>query len=228
MGRVAILLFSFLSSDSSEVLRYDPVYDRNLHVFAETSLKKSYKSSLIITAFNSEGEMSGGSGNYFKVYRKKFILTALHVVEGAKEVFVTDKGGMVYKATVRHRDPLRDIAILTVEEQIKYAKAVEYRIPQGFEVGKSISYCGNPEGHFFTCYSGMVSGTSGGSLLADIFAWPGSSGSVVFDNAGRVVGILSAVPVSAPTGVPVLIPRMVRISPMFHLSQDKIWEVLDV
>ena len=75
-----------------------------------------------------------GSGNYFKVYRKKFILTALHVVEGAEEVVVTDKGGQNYKATIKYKDPFRDLAILTVEEQIKYAKPMEYKIPMRFYI----------------------------------------------------------------------------------------------
>ena len=152
MGRLAILLFSLLSTDAPIVDNYKSDFHRDLHIFADTSVKKSYRSSVIITSFKSEQEYNTGSGNYFKVYRKKFILTALHVVEGANEVFVTDKGGQVYKATIKHKDPFRDLAILTVEEQIKYAKPVEYKIPYSIDIGKKIAYCGHPDGQYFTCY----------------------------------------------------------------------------
>lgn len=227
MGRLAILLFSLLSTDAPIVDNYKSDFHRDLHIFADTSVKKSYRSSVIITSFKSEQEYNTGSGNYFKVYRKKFILTALHVVEGANEVFVTDKGGQVYKATIKHKDPFRDLAILTVEEQIKYAKPVEYKIPYSIDIGKKIAYCGHPDGQYFTCYDGMISGTTNQYLLLDTFAWPGSSGSAIFDSSGRVIGVLSAVPVSAPTGFPVLIPRIVRLAPVLHLSPDEIWEVIN-
>ena len=78
MGRIAILLFSLLSTDTPVVDNYNSDFHKDLHLFADTSVRKSYKSSVIITAFNSNQKSNMGSGNYFKVYRKKFILTALH------------------------------------------------------------------------------------------------------------------------------------------------------
>ena len=227
MGRIAILLFSLLSTDTPVVDNYNSDFHKDLHLFADTSVRKSYKSSVIITAFHSDQKSNMGSGNYFKVYRKKFILTALHVVEGAEEVVVTDKGGQIYKATIKYKDTFRDLAILTVEEQIKYAKPMEYKIPMGIERGKEIAYCGHPDGHYFTCYNGMISGTSNQYLLLDVFAWPGASGSAVFDRSGRVIGVLSALPLSAPTGFPILIPNIVRLAPVLHLSPDEIWEVIN-
>ena len=227
MGRIAILLFSLLSTDTPIVDNYNSNFHKDLYLFAETGVRKSYKSSVIVNAIHSDHKSNMGSGNYFKVYRKKFILTALHVVEGAEEVVITDKGGQNYKATIKYKDPSRDLAILTVEEQIKYAKPMEYKIPQALEIGKTIAYCGHPDGHYFTCYDGIISGTSNQYLLLDIFAWPGASGSTVFDNNGRVVGVLSALPLSAPTGFPVLIPNIVRLAPVLHLSPDEIWEVIN-
>tara|TARA_R100001086_G_scaffold163097_1_gene87930 strand:- start:1060 stop:1746 length:687 start_codon:yes stop_codon:yes gene_type:complete len=227
MGRIAILLFSLLSTDAPVVDNYNSDFHKDLHLFANTSVRKSYKSSVIVNAIHSDHKSNMGSGNYFKVYRKKFILTALHVVEGAQEVVITDKGGQIYKATIKYKDPSRDLAILTVEEQIKYAKPIDYKIPQGLEIGKDIAYCGHPDGHYFTCYNGMISGTSNQYLLLDVFAWPGASGSAVFDRSGRVIGVLSALPLSAPTGFPILIPNIVRLAPVLHLTPDEIWEVIN-
>ena len=60
----------------------------------------------------------------------------------------------------------------------------------------------------------------------DIFAWPGSSGSAVFDKEGNVIGIISAISVAAPTGFPVLVPNIVRIGSTSSLSREMITEIL--
>ena len=97
MGRVAILLFSLLSTDTPIVDNYNSDFHKDLHLFAETSVRKSYKSSVIINAIHSDHKSNMGSGNYFKVYRKKFILTALHVVEGAKRLSLLIKEAKIIR-----------------------------------------------------------------------------------------------------------------------------------
>ena len=227
MGRIGLLLFSLLASDNQMRDTYDSSYHQDLYMFAEPGFKKSHKSSIIVNAFGENDSHSMGSGNYLKVYGKRFILTALHVVEDMPIVYVTDRSGFSYAAEVKYVDKLRDIAILTVERKIKYAKAIEYNPARDLEIGKEVFYCGHPNGQWFTSYEGRINGFNKQFITLDSFGWPGASGSVIFDKQGNVIGVASAVPISSPTGFPVIISQILRVGPVFNLSRDYVWRVLN-
>ena len=190
-------------------------------------MKNAYTSSVIIKAFPSGGGGAiTGSGNYFKIRDQTFIITANHVVDGMTEIFITERGGFSYKAEVKHIDEFRDIAIIVPETRLMYTEAIDYHISKYIEIGREVFYCGHPNNQLFTVYDGRLSGTDGQFLLMNNFAWPGSSGSVVFNDSGKVVGIVSAVSVDAPTGVPVLIPQIVRLGPTLNYTRKYILEVM--
>lgn len=227
MGRVWALVFAFLGTEQP-INDYDSRFHRDVHVFAEKGLKKAYKSSVIINAF-SGGDNNGvstGSGNYMKVDGKKFILTALHVVDGKHNIYVTEKSGVSYIATVKYIDAYMDIAILEVDQNLNYTKAIEYTTISSRPMGREVFYCGHPNYSKFLTFEGRINGTDEQWLTLDIFAWPGSSGSVVFDKDGNAIGVVSAVSISAPTGFTVLVPNIVRIGSTTSLSREKIMEIL--
>tara|TARA_Y100001972_G_scaffold115863_1_gene153085 strand:+ start:1299 stop:1952 length:654 start_codon:yes stop_codon:yes gene_type:complete len=211
--------------DSPE-LHYDDAFHGDLYTFANRGVSNAFNSSVIVNAFSNGGPVSLGSGNYFQIWNKHFVITAAHVIEEKSEVFLTERSGYTYKARVAYVDNFRDIAILVPEEKMKFTKAVPYRPANGIDVGREIFYCGNPNEMYFTSYSGMISGTTQHFILADTFAWPGSSGSVVFNDAGRVVGVVSSVALEAPTGFPVLVPHFVRLGPLISLSKGEILEFI--
>ena len=225
MGRVWFLIFAFMGSDQP-VNDYDSKFHRDTHVFAERGLKKAYKSSVIISAFADGIGMTSGSGNYMKINGKKFVLTALHVVDGHEDIFITEKGGADHLAKLKYADPVRDIAILEISRDLKYTKAIEYRSVLVNHIGREVFYCGHPENTSFMNFKGIIGGKDNQWLMLNIFAWPGSSGSVIFDTNGDVVGVVSAVSISNPTGVPVLVPNVVRVGPTSLLSRDIITEAL--
>tara|TARA_B100000963_G_scaffold90831_2_gene78198 strand:+ start:536 stop:1189 length:654 start_codon:yes stop_codon:yes gene_type:complete len=211
--------------DSPE-LHYDDAFHGDLYTFANRGVSNAFNSSVIVNAFSNGGPVSLGSGNYFQIWNKHFVITAAHVIEEKSEVFLTERSGYTYKARIAYVDNFRDIAILVPEEKMKFTKAVPYRPANGIDVGREIFYCGNPNEMYFSSYSGMISGTTQHFILADTFAWPGSSGSVVFNDAGRVVGVVSSVALEAPTGFPVLVPHFVRLGPLISLSKGEILEFI--
>jgi len=227
MGRLALLLTLMLPSDQPNHIEFNSSYHKELYFFAERGLKKAYTSAIVINAFS--GESNGvitGSGNYFKIGDQDFIMTAAHVVDNMSKVFVTERSGFTYEAEVRHIDYFRDIAIIVPERKLMYTEAIDYRSSKYIEIGKEVFYCGNPNNQTFLNFHGRVSGMEGQFLLINNFAWPGSSGSVVFNKEGRVVGVLSAVSVDNPTGFPVLLPNIVRIGPTLNYTRKYILEVL--
>jgi S1-C subfamily serine protease len=227
MGRLALLLTLLLPSDQPNHIEFNSSYHKELYFFAEKGLKNAYTSAVIINAFpTSGGGAITGSGNYFKIRDQYFIITAAHVINDMSQIFVTERSGFSYTAKVQHIDYFRDIAIIVPERQLMYTEAIDYRSSKYVEIGKEVFYCGNPNNQYFLNFDGRISGVDGQYLTINNFAWPGSSGSVVFNKEGKVVGVLSAVSVDAPTGLPVLIPNIVRVGPTLNYTRRYILEVL--
>lgn len=226
MGRLGLLLFLLLPNDEPQGSDYDNAYHSEMYSFADQGLKNAWTSSVIISSYTERGNLSIGSGNYFHIHGHRFILTAAHVVDGFKEFFVTERSGDVHAVQVMHIDNFRDIAILKIPTPLKFTKPIDYRPAKRVQVGKEVSYCGHPNQMYFTSYHGRISGLNNQYLIIDTFAWPGSSGSVIFNKSGRVVGIVSAISVDAPTGFPVLVPHFVRVGPTLDYSRSFILEVL--
>jgi len=227
MGRLALLLTLLLPSDQPNHVEFNSSYHKELYFFAERGLKNAYTSAVIMNAFPSSGGGAiTGSGNYFKIRDQHFVITAAHVVEGMDQIFITERSGFSYSATVKHVDRFRDIAIVVPERRLMYTEAIDYRSSKYVEIGREVFYCGNPNNQYFLNFNGRVSGTDGSYLLINNFAWPGSSGSVVFSNEGKVVGVISAVSTDAPTGFPVLIPHITRIGPTLNYTRRFVLETL--
>jgi len=226
MGRLALFLLLLLPPSDPQGSGYDPTFHSDLYKFSERGVRNAYTSSVVITAASDMGGISIGSGNYFHIHGHRFVLTAAHVVDGFAAIAITERSGDIHKTTVEHIDHTLDIAILRVETPLRFTKPVDYRPSRTPKVGKEIFYCGHPNQMYFTSYHGRVSGFNGQYLLLDTFAWPGSSGSVVFNKEGQVVGTISAVSMDAPTGVPVLVPHFVRIGPVTDYTRKFILEIL--
>lgn len=226
MGRLGILLLMMLSPNTPRWGDYDPLYHSDLYKFSEQGHQNAYKSSLLITATTEMGSTVIGSGNYFHIHGHRFILTAAHVVDGFLSIAAVERSGDAHEVKIIHIDRSIDMAILKADEELRYTKPIDYKTPKKLEVGKEVFYCGQPNEIYFTNYNGRISGYTEQYVLVDIFAWPGASGSVIFDKEGQALGVISSVSMDAPTGLPVLVPHIVRIGPVMGYSRKYILEVL--
>lgn len=129
------------------------------------------------------------------------ILTALHVVDGAKQIKIGYPDGTSTTAMVAAADSKQDIAMLTP------AKLPETVVPAvlggGAAVGDDVVAIGNPLGLTATTTSGVVSGLDrvmsresggdlGGLIQFDAAVNPGSSGGPLLNDRGQVIGIVVA------------------------------------
>ena len=226
MGRLGLLLLLMLPPTAPEGTDYDPAFHSDLYMFAERGLKNAYKSSVIITSATEAGNVSIGSGNYFHIHGHTFIMTAAHVVDGYDAIAITERSGDMHSATVVHIDHSIDLAIIKPGTALGFTKAIDYRPSKTLDIGKEVFYCGQPNQMYFSTFHGRVAGLSGQYILIDTFAWPGSSGSVIFSMEGKPIGVVSSVSMGAPTGLPVLIPNVVRIGPTLNYTRKEILEVL--
>jgi serine protease Do len=136
-----------------------------------------------------------GTGFYIAADK---ILTASHVVEGAKTAHLRNKSGKTFEGTVVANDRGRDLALVKVEvTSTVYLKFARYAT-----VGEDALMFGHPHGLTYSVTRGIVSALhrkisySGyhvsKMLQTDASGNPGNSGGPVTDAQGKVIGVLTA------------------------------------
>jgi serine protease Do len=155
-------------------------------------------------------ERSLGSG--FVISADGYILTNDHVVDGADEIKVRLSDGRNFTATVKGLDPKLDLALLKIEagDQLPVARLGD---SGALKVGEWVMAIGNPFGLEQTVTVGIVSakgrvigaGPYDDFIQTDASINPGNSGGPLFNTAGEVVGINTAI-VASGQGIGFAIP----------------------
>jgi serine protease Do len=154
-------------------------------------------------------------GSGFIIDPAGWIVTNNHVVEHAAEIKVTLEDGSSFQATVRGRDPSTDLALLEIDagRQLPY---VAFGNSERTRVGEWVVAVGSPFGLGNSVTAGIVS-----AVGRDIHAGPyddfiqidapinrGNSGGPLFDQAGNVIGVNTAIysPNGGSVGIGFAIP----------------------
>jgi serine protease Do len=156
-------------------------------------------------------QRSLGSG--FIVSRDGYIVTNNHVVEKADEIVVILSGGEEYRARKVGADSKTDIALIKIEAR-QELPACNLGDSESVRVGDWVLAIGNPFGLGHTVTAGIVSakGRDLGAGAYDDFIQtdapinPGNSGGPLFDTAGNVVGINTAIIPGGGGGIGFAIP----------------------
>jgi len=183
------------------------------------------KSSVRI-GFSLGDDLGGwGSGNYVKLGKYKFVITAAHVIQEGN-IFLVD-GSEDVPARVLYNNPYRDIAIIEPLGSLS-VEPVNLKINSEADViGSLVNYTGFPSDLGQTTYTGFVSKSSEEAVIIQSFALPGSSGSVVFDKKGRAIGVVSAVKVqdSPLSPFPELVETLVYVERFSFITKKFLKEV---
>lgn len=221
-----LFLFSCLLSGEPEV---PSTYSAEwVEVGFKKPPSKIIDSSVKIAMFSNGKEIGHGSGNYFAHAGRDFILTAAHVVNSKVTMKVTD-GKKLVDMRVIYIDFINDIAIIVPEEPLETIVPMHWVLNKSKDLsGNKVYHSGFPSHYGKLLIKGMVSADNGDGIILQSFALPGSSGSVVFDKHGRVIGVLSAVGLhmSQFSPYPSIQEDVVFISSVQHLNTKKIMEVL--
>jgi S1-C subfamily serine protease len=133
------------------------------------------------------------------------ILTNYHVVRGFQTVTVTFEDGSSGSADVVGTDPGDDIALVKVDASASELHPATLGDSDAVKVGQVVAAIGNPFGLDGTFTTGVISGldrtlTSSsdgrpirGLLQTDAAVNPGNSGGALFNTAGEVIGINTAI-----------------------------------
>jgi Do/DeqQ family serine protease len=161
--------------------------------------------------------------------KKGYILTNAHAVREASQVAVTLHDGRHYNAKIIGVDAPSDIALLQI--QAKNLTAIALGNSTILEVGDSVFAIGNPFGIGQTVTSGIISGLKRSSLgieslenfiQTDASINPGNSGGALLNATGELIGINTAIVLSAEhgnTGIGLAIPANMAKSVMQQLIE---------
>ncbi|MCC6006458.1 MAG: Do family serine endopeptidase [Rhodobacteraceae bacterium] len=162
-------------------------------------------------------------GSGFIISEDGFIVTNNHVIERADEVRVELRSGEMLTASVVGVDPQTDIALLRVETD-RPLPYVRFGDSSSVRVGEWVLAIGNPLGQGFSVSAGIVSargralrGTFDDYIQTDAAINRGNSGGPLFNMAGEVVGVNTAI--LSPTGGSIGIG--------FAMSSDVVSRVVD-
>ena len=141
-----------------------------------------------------------GLGSGFIVSKDGQIVTNNHVVEGADSVKVKLSDGRSFDATVVGSDRMTDIALLKIEADVELP-AVKFGSSDSMRVGDEVVAMGNPFGLGGTVTTGIVSAKSRNInsgpyddfIQTDAAINRGNSGGPLFNNAGEVIGVNTAI-----------------------------------
>ena len=156
-------------------------------------------------------EQSLGTG--FIVSADGYILTNNHVVNGADEVMVKLSDGREVKGEIKGVDEKVDLALIKISDKDKLPFA-ELGDSDALEVGEWVMAIGNPFGLSHTVTAGIVSakgrvigsGPYDDYIQTDASINPGNSGGPLFNAAGKVIGINTAIISGGGGGIGFAIP----------------------
>jgi len=169
-------------------------------------------------------QSSLGSG--FIISSSGDILTNNHVVDGADEIKVTLADGRNFKASVSGRDPKLDLALLHIEDDADLPVA-RLGNSDKLRTGEWVMAIGNPFGLEQTVTVGIVSakgrvigaGPYDDFIQTDASINPGNSGGPLFNTAGEVIGINTAI-IAQGQGIGFAIPINAASQVITQLRKD--------
>jgi len=154
-------------------------------------------------------------------YGRRVVVTAAHVVRSESVMAIDGRDGETVVGQVVFIDTDIDIAFIVVPE-METRTAMRYRPQHRFDdrlVGTSITYTGFPSHHDLLTIRGYVSAVEKGHIVTNMFGWFGSSGSGVFDQQGRLVGIVSGIDIGN-FGIRIPLESIVWVAPISQIDLE--------
>ncbi len=148
------------------------------------------KDSVVMINIYDENNKLLGQGSGFSFQESNKIITNFHVIEGAKKIEVlTDDGRTITADKILVFDKKNDLALIEGNFDLKPLEPVFF-----FNIIEEeyIATISSPGGAFNTITEGKVSAVYDNAMEMIVSIKPGSSGGVVVNEKGRVVGVVVA------------------------------------
>jgi S1-C subfamily serine protease len=174
-----------------------------VHIKAATRDRQREAVKAIFSDGERSRELREGEGSGVIYTSNGYVITNLHVVEGANEITVTTVDRHTYPASLVGEDAKSDLAVLRIEG--KNLPYLELADSDAAEPGQWVLAVGNPLGLTSTVTAGIISAKGRSiSLLPDLDAIesflqtdaavnPGNSGGALVTAEGKLLGINTAI-----------------------------------
>ena len=229
-GVVTSVQNSVKLSEISEIQSDSNISD-SIDYTARRTIETSRRSTVNVMSMSVYGTISSSSGTYIKVGDRFYILTVAHGIIGPCELVRIRTGGdMVECVEYTIVDMHLDYALIEVEAiDSRVAVEVPASTPKNrdwddaLSIHNEVYYTGYPNGIGpFTLDGKIIGYDSSEYVYLHSFAWPGSSGSGVFNERGELIGYVMAISVGATEyGVDVL-EDVVIVAPLYKID----WNVV--
>ncbi|BAZ09177.1 serine protease [Calothrix sp. NIES-4071] len=207
----------YIASDSGVGQSMSKASEQLLDAYSQAVISVVQKVSPAVVNIDVQRQVTGrnrnypqqevqGNGSGFIFTPDGYILTNSHVVNGATKIEVTLSDGRSYGAQLVGDDPDSDLAVI----RINAPNLITARLgdSESLQVGQLAIAIGNPYGFQATVTSGVISATGrsfrsrSGRLIdnmiqTDAALNPGNSGGPLVTSHGEVIGINTAVILSA-------------------------------
>jgi S1-C subfamily serine protease len=163
-------------------------------------------------------EIPAGQGSGFVWDEQGHVVTNFHVVQGGQQFKVTI-GVTEYAGRVVGFSREQDLAVLKIDAGRGKLVPIGVGASAGLQVGQKVYAIGNPFGLDYTLTKGIVSALGrsiqsvGNTTIFDVIQTdaainPGNSGGPLLDNAGRLIGVNTAIysPSGASAGIGFAVP----------------------
>ena len=143
----------------------------------------------------------GGSGSGSIINSAGYVVTNVHVIEGAYKIYISLSDGTQYEGKVIGIDEASDIAVIKFDPPAGInLKTISFGNSDNLKVGQKVLAIGNPFGFERTLTTGIVSGLGRpiknsnnviirNMIQTDTAINPGNSGGPLLDTQGRMIGI---------------------------------------
>ena len=143
----------------------------------------------------------GGTGSGSIIDKRGYIVTNVHVIQNASEIYVSLSDGTQYEAEIVGQDSESDLAVIKFTPPAgTVLKTISFGDSSKLKVGQKVIAIGNPFDLDRTMTTGIVSGLARpvrnsnnriirNMIQTDAAINPGNSGGPLLDTAGRMVGI---------------------------------------
>ncbi len=173
----------------------------------------------------------GGAGSGFVIDARGYILTNLHVVQGAQSIDVALGDQSHYAAKFIGADQRNDLALIKIDPRGRKLDTLSLGDSSTLQVGQRVLAIGNPFGFQSTLTTGVVSAlgrtvqTSETTFIdeaiqTDAAINMGNSGGPLLNSRGEVIGINTAI--FTPSGTTAGIGFAIPINTAKRIAQDLI------
>jgi serine protease Do len=161
-------------------------------------IKKNQKEIIKgINADDVKGDLKQFTGTGFAITKDGYVLTSYHVIQDAKQIYISNESVGQLQAEVVYSDKLLDLALLKVkEDSFPGFKEIPFALKKSIsDPGEKVFTLGFPREDLvfgdgsISSYTGYEGDTTAYQISIPVN--PGNSGGPLFDNHGNLIGIIS-------------------------------------